>query len=97
MAVEDTTVAAMRERLGLLKPERMEIHDESGEHIGHEGARGGGGHYQLLIVSDEFVGKPPVARHRMVYAAVGELMRRDVHALAIKAYTVDEFERAFHA
>jgi len=97
MPWENTTVAAMRERLGLLEPARVEIHDESGEHIGHEGARGGGGHYQLLIVSDEFIDKAPLARHRMVYAALGEMMRVDVHALAIKAYTVDEFEKAFHA
>ncbi|MCC7549252.1 MAG: BolA family transcriptional regulator [Burkholderiales bacterium] len=97
MVNEDSTVALMRERLQALRPERVEIYDESGEHVGHEGARGGGGHYQLLIVSDDFLCKAAVARHRMVYQAVADLMHRNIHALAIKAYTVDEFDKAFHA
>lgn len=93
---EGNTVVMMRQRLQTLQPARVEIYDESGEHVGHEGARAGGGHYQLLIVSDEFAGKAALARHRMVYAAVGEMMRGQIHALAVQAYTVDEFERAFH-
>ncbi len=97
MVNDDDTVALMRERLQALLPQRVEIYDESGEHLGHEGARGGGGHYQLLIVSEAFRGESALARHRMVYQAVADLMQRSVHALAIKAYTADEFDRAFHA
>lgn len=97
MANEDPTVALMQDRLQTLHPQRVEIHDESGEHVGHEGARGGGGHYRLLIVCDGFSGRPLVARHRMVYRAVADLMPGKVHALAITAYTADEFEQAFHA
>ncbi len=83
-------IAAIRERLALLSPESLEILDESGEHIGHAGARDGGGHYQLIIVSEVFAGKPALARHRMVYSALGPLMHKDIHALAIKAYAPDE-------
>jgi BolA family transcriptional regulator, general stress-responsive regulator len=83
-------IAAIRERLALLSPESLEILDESGEHIGHAGARDGGGHYQLIIVSGVFAGKPALARHRMVYSALGPLMHKDIHALTIKAYAPDE-------
>lgn len=93
----DTTVALMRERLQALRPQRVDIYDESGEHVGHEGARGGGGHYRLLIVSDAFLGQSAVARHRMVYRSVADLMQRSIHALAIQAYTAEEFDHAFHA
>lgn len=82
--------ATMRERLAALHPESIEILDESGLHIGHAGAKDGGGHYQLIIVSREFSGQPPQARHRMVYDALGTLMHREIHALAIKAYATDE-------
>jgi len=80
----------MQEKLAALAPESLEILDESGKHVGHEGAKGGGGHYQLIIVSRQFSGKPAQARHRMVYAALGAMMKNDIHALAIKAYAPDE-------
>lgn len=83
-------IAAIRKRLAPLSPESIEILDESGEHIGHAGARDGGGHYQLIIVSGQFAGKSALARHRMVYSALGPLMHKDIHALAIKAYAPDE-------
>lgn len=80
----------MRQRLAALAPESVEILDESGKHVGHEGAKGGGGHYRLVIVSRQFAGKPVQERHRMVYAALGPLMKKEIHALAIKPYTPDE-------
>jgi len=80
----------MQEKLAALAPESLEILDESGKHVGHEGAKGGGGHYQLIIVSRQFSGKPAQARHRMVYAALGAMMKNEIHALAIKAYAPDE-------
>ncbi len=83
-------VDAIREKLAALAPESVEILDESGLHVGHAGARDGGGHYQLVIVSSAFSGQPLQARHRMVYAALGTLMHREIHALAIKAYAPDE-------
>jgi BolA protein len=85
-----STPELMQQRLSRLKPESLEILDESGAHAGHEGAKGGGGHYQLVIVSREFDGKPAQQRHRMVYEALGPLMKKEIHALAIKAYAPGE-------
>ncbi len=80
----------MRQRLAALSPESIEILDDSGQHIGHEGAKGGGGHYQLLLVSAQFHGVSLPARHRMVYDALGSMMKNEIHALSIKAYAPDE-------
>lgn len=80
----------IEQRLAGLEPESLELLDESGQHIGHEGAKGGGGHFQLIIVSPQFAGKPIQSRHRMIYEALGTMMQRDIHALAIKAYAPDE-------
>lgn len=80
----------IQEKLAALAPESLEILDESGKHVGHEGAKGGGGHYQLIIVSRQFSGKPIQLRHRMIYAALGAMMKKKIHALAIKAYAPDE-------
>jgi BolA family transcriptional regulator, general stress-responsive regulator len=89
------TQARMREQLAVLQPEVVEIFDESGEHIGHAGAQAGGGHYQLLISSPRFEGQSSVARHRMVYAALSNMMQTQIHALAITAYTPEELSAAF--
>jgi BolA family transcriptional regulator, general stress-responsive regulator len=84
------TVERMREKLGALAPQSVAIVDESEKHAGHEGAKAGGGHYVLTIVSNRFAGKPTVARHRMVYDTLAELMRREIHALTIRAFSPDE-------
>ena len=84
------TARAIEERLAVLQPESLEVLDESAKHVGHEGAKGGGGHYTVTIVSPAFAGKPVQARHRMVYAALGPMMHKEIHALAIKAYAPDE-------
>ena len=91
----DATVALLEERLAMLEPELIEIYDESGEHVGHAGAAAGGGHYQLIIVSRRFEGQARVARHRLVYQALGDLMQRHVHALAITALTPMELREVF--
>jgi BolA protein len=80
----------IREKLAVLAPESIEIEDESAQHAGHAGARSGGGHYRLTLVSPRFAGQPLQARHRLVYQALGPLMTRDIHALAIHAYAPDE-------
>lgn len=85
-----TMIETIRERLAPLAPESLEVFDDSLEHAGHAGARDGGGHYQLMIVSREFAGKPAVARHRLVYQALSDLIPGRIHALAIRAYTPDE-------
>lgn len=76
---------AIRAHLAALDPIFVEIIDESAQHAGHAGARDGGGHYVLRIVSAQFAGKNTVARHRMIYSALGEMMKRDIHALKIEA------------
>lgn len=80
----------MRELLGGLQPIRVEITDDSHLHAGHAGARDGGGHYRLTIVSPQFIGKSTMARHRMIYSALENMMQRDIHALNITAITPDE-------
>jgi len=82
---------AIRERLAALHPVRLDLRDESGQHAGHAGSRpSGGSHWQLTIVSEAFRGKPAVARHRMVYEALGDLMKRDIHALRIEAFPPEQ-------
>ena len=87
---QPTTTERIREKLIALGPETLEIEDESALHAGHEGAKGGGGHYRITVVSAHFAGKPLQARHRMVYRALEDLMHGDIHALAIQAYAPDE-------
>lgn len=82
----------MRTMLATFQPTQIEIIDDSHKHAGHEGARSGGGHYTLHIVSSQFAGKPTLARHRMIYSALGEMMKHDIHALNIKAYTPQELQ-----
>jgi BolA protein len=82
--------ARIRERLGVLEPETLELRDDSALHAGHEGAKDGGGHFAVTIVSAQFAGKSTVARHRLVYEALAPLMRREIHALAIRAYAPGE-------
>ncbi len=91
MSVTET----IRQRLASLEPTTLELFDDSHEHVGHAGAKDGGGHYQVLIACTQFAGKSALARHRMVYATVADMMQRDIHALAIKAYTPEELQRLF--
>lgn len=85
-----TVADRIEKKLAALKPESLEIVDESRAHAGHEGAKAGGGHYRLFIVSPEFTGKTVQLRHRMVYEALGPMMKHEIHALAIKAYAPGE-------
>jgi BolA protein len=81
-----TVEEQIRQRLAALEPIALELVDESAKHAGHAGARPGGNtHWRLAIVSRAFSGKPVVARHRMIYQALGSLMQDPIHALAIEA------------
>ena len=73
-----------------LQPVALEIRDDSHRHAGHEGARDGRGHFSVDIVSDAFAGLAPLARHRRVYAALGDMMQSDIHALSVRARTPGE-------
>jgi BolA protein len=85
------TIDHIRERLrSRLSAESVEIEDQSHLHVGHAGAAGGGGHYAVTVVSKTFEGLNTLSRHRLVYAAVEDLMKKEIHALSIQAYSADE-------
>jgi BolA family transcriptional regulator, general stress-responsive regulator len=72
---------------------RLQVLDESGAHVGHAGSSGGA-HLQAVVVAAAFEGKTLVQRHRLVYAALGDAMKSEVHALALTARTPAEDEAA---
>lgn len=82
--------AEIEQRLrAALAPSHIEVHDDSAQHAGHAGAREGG-HYTVRLTSARFAGLTRVARHRLVYDALGPLGPQRVHALAIEARAPDE-------
>lgn len=84
-------VAMIRARIEAeLTPDELEVIDESHLHAGHPGARDGRGHFRVRVVSAAFRGLPRLARHRLVYAAMDELMTTDIHALNIEAVSPNE-------
>ncbi|MYN09161.1 BolA family protein [Pseudoduganella aquatica] len=87
----DPRIAKIEERLrAALQPSQLLLEDESALHAGHAGAASGGSHYQLRIVSDKFEGLKLVTRHRLVYDSVHDMMRGEIHALAITALAPSE-------
>lgn len=80
----------IREHLASFAPDHIEIIDDSAKHAGHAGARDGGGHYRLTITSAAFAGLKTMQRHRLVYDALGPLMRQQIHALSIDARVPEE-------
>ncbi|KQV82514.1 BolA family transcriptional regulator [Massilia sp. Root351] len=87
----DPRIAKIEQRLrAALQPAELVLEDESALHAGHAGAASGGGHYQLRIVSDKFEGLKLVTRHRLVYDSVHDMMRGEIHALAITALAPSE-------
>ncbi|MEO6688841.1 MAG: BolA family protein [Dokdonella sp.] len=84
-------IEQIRTRLtAALAPLELVVEDESHRHAGHAGARDGRGHFRVRIVSAAFHGQAALARHRAVYAALGDLMQTDIHALAIDARAPEE-------
>jgi BolA protein len=90
-SAQRSVAETLEDRLSVLAPAVLELADDSAEHVGHAGAAGGGGHFSLLIVSEQFSGLTRLARHRAVLDRVADLIPHPVHALAIRAYTPDEF------
>ena len=83
----------IRQRLAALEPLALDVVDESAQHAGHSVAQPGGEtHWRVSIVSPRFAGQPVIARHRMIYQALGELMQNPIHALAITARTPEELK-----
>ena len=86
----------LRRRLeAALGPERIGIEDQSARHAGHTGARPEGEtHFRVVVVSDAFAARSRVERQRLVYAAAGDLLRTDIHALSVVALAPGEPEPA---
>lgn len=85
-------IEMIREKLtAALAPESLDIIDRSSEHAGHEGAKSGGGHFDVIIVAEAFNDMGTVQRHRAIYDALGDAMNTEIHALSIRAYTPEEF------
>ena len=75
-----------------LSPGHVEITDDSAQHAGHQGDRAhGGAHLTVTVVAPAFTGKSLVERHRMVYAAVGDLMQQQIHALSMHTHSPEEW------
>lgn len=87
MSISDTVAGQraqlLRERLAVLEPTNLEIIDESHMHAGHAGARDGASHFRVIISSPQFIGLASLARHRLVYDRVHDLIPHPIHALAI--------------
>jgi BolA protein len=73
-----------------LKPDLLEIIDNSAAHAGHVGAKSGGGHYHVTIIAEAFEGKTLVQRHQLIYKALGDMMKQQIHALGINALSPSE-------
>jgi BolA protein len=85
------TQALMHQRLSqALAPIALAIQDDSAQHAGHEGAKGGAGHFTVRITSAVFTGKSRLERHRLVYHPLSDLMPQRIHALAIEALAPEE-------
>ena len=88
MTLAEAIIARLRTALA---PTHIELEDDSHKHAGHPGARAGGGHFTVRVVSERFSGLDRLARHRAVYDALGDLMGREIHALSAETFTPDEW------
>ncbi len=80
-----TRVELIQHALAALEPTLLEVIDDSARHAGHAGAATGLGHFNVVIEANAFIGLSPIARHRLVYKALGSLLETDIHALGIQA------------
>lgn len=85
MNVAEREERLRRQLIARFAPVELAVEDESHRHAGHAGAAGGASHFRIRIVAEAFRGIPPVARHRLVYAALGDMLKGEIHALAIEA------------
>lgn len=89
--MSESRIERMKTRLQeQFAPTAIDLIDDSHLHAGHAGAREGGGHFRVRLVSDRFNGLRTIARHQLVYGALDAMMRTDIHALSITALTPDE-------
>jgi BolA protein len=89
--MRDELEAKLRDRL---EATHVEVIDESHLHVGHAGARDGGGHFRAVIVSEKFAGLNRVSAQQLVYQSIEEWMGGEIHALSMKTFTPAEWEAA---
>ena len=87
MSIKDQIHQRLMENLDA---ESVEIEDQSHLHAGHAGAASGGGHYDVIVISSAFNDLNTLGRHRLIYNAVDDLMKKEIHALSIQAFSPDE-------
>lgn len=90
--MNETRIEKIRRALATLEPVSLDIRDDSARHAGHEGAKDGRGHFHCRIVSARFRNQSVVARHRLVFAALGDLMNTDIHAFSIEAFDPEQIQ-----
>ena len=73
-----------------LAPSKLELYDESDQHVGHAGAKSGKGHFRICVVSQAFTGLSQINRQKLVYKALGDLMESDIHALSMSTVAPEE-------
>ena len=89
------TLAQLLERLMHAFPEAaIQVEDESHLHVGHAGAAGGAGHFQVQVIDARFEGLQRLARHRLIYTVMSDWIPKRVHALSIIAMTLKEASNA---
>lgn len=93
--MNEERLAAIEQRLNeSFSPTRLLVKDQSHLHAGHAGARDGRGHFDVLVVAEAFTGRSRLQRHRDVYECLSELLKSDIHALRIKAFSPEEFAKS---
>lgn len=90
LSTRQTIETRIRERLA---PLHLEVIDDGAQHAGHAGAASGGGHFSVFVVSASFEGKNRVARHRLVYDLLQDMMQGAIHALALRTIAPSEWSR----
>ena len=88
MAIKKEIKKKLLEKIDLT---HFDIKDFTGRHLNHK-LHEGGFHLEATIVSDSFIGKTLIDRHRMVYAALNKLMEHKIHALSMTTLTPDEWK-----
>lgn len=84
-------IETIQNRLALLEPISLEIKDDSAAHAGHKG-NGGGGHFNIKVISSHFSQKSQIIRHRLIYQALNDLIPQQIHAISIVAISPDDLK-----
>jgi len=78
----------------MINPEQLRQWIEEGLACEHLQVDGDGHHFEAIVVSSAFRGKTRIQQHQLVYAALGERMRAEIHALSMKTYTPEDWRQA---